>query len=61
MSAHGSSKLNEEQTEFYRARFGLAYRHVQTTPFVADEHGRPVARASRAERRRRRFRPRSFQ
>lgn len=43
----GSSNLDPEQQEFYVARFGRRYVAVQQTPQLA----------SRAERRRRRFKP----
>jgi hypothetical protein len=45
----GSSKLTEEQQQVYVDKFGVRYVRVQEMP----------ARASRKERRRRRFRPRS--
>lgn len=49
MTHSGSSNLNEEQQEFYRRRFGERYVAVQQTPQLA----------SRKERRKRTFKPRS--
>lgn len=53
----GSGPLNAEQQEWYYRRFGERYVCVQTTPFTVNEKGETVMRASRAERRRNKFRP----
>lgn len=45
----GSSKLDEEQQEFYMRRFGVRYHAVQQQPQVP----------SRAARRKARFRPKA--
>jgi hypothetical protein len=45
----GSHKLTPEQQDYYEQRFGMRFVRVQETPIVA----------SRKERRRRRYRPRS--
>jgi hypothetical protein len=57
----GSTNLNEEQRAFYTHRYGLRYVAVQQTPFTFDETGKVWPRASRAERRRMRFKPRAGQ
>lgn len=64
----GSTKLTPEQSDYYLNKFGVRYTHVQDQPFtrIALADGSPdglrpiqhVIAASRAERRRNRFRPR---
>lgn len=57
MDGPGSSSLTAEQQQWYLDRFGERYVGVQEQPFVVvDDKAAP--RASRAERRRNRFRPR---